>query len=201
VLIFCDADDVAASGWLLALARMAAIHPVVAGSIEVNHLNQALPWRPNPFTSSNQPVLGFLPYAPGANIAIAREAFDSVGGFSEDTPPCEDVDIAWRLQLKGYTIHDAPEAVMHIRYRETMHTLWKQIAMYGECHAFLYKRFAPYGMPRSSLRAAWRKCLWLLALAPRLPYADLKERSAWLYAAAARWGRLRGSLRYHTLYL
>jgi GT2 family glycosyltransferase len=200
-LIFCDADDVAAPGWLAALAAALENHEVVAGLIEIDTLNPHAPWRPNPIVNSKQPALNFLPQAPGTNLALSRAAFEAVGGFTEDIPPCEDIDISWRLQLKGYTIEDAPDAVMHIRYRETMESLWKQVTSYGECHVFLYQRFAQHGMPRSSMRDVARRYYWLLANVPRLLHPNRQERSKWVYQAAGRWGRLRGSLRYRTLYL
>lgn len=200
-LIFCDADDVAAPGWLAALASALETHEVVAGTLEISKLNPRAPWRPNPCISSKQPALNFLPQAPGTNMALSRAAFEAVGGFTEDIPPCEDIDISWRLQLMGYTIEDAPDAVMHIRYRETMESLWKQITIYGECHAFLYRRFAAHGMPSSSMREVVRRYYWLLTNVPRLVLPNRQERAMWVYQAARMWGRLRGSLRYHILYL
>ena len=200
-LIFCDADDIAAPGWLAALAAALEYHEFVAGSIEIHMLNPRTPWRPNPVISGRHPALNFLPQAPGTNMAMSRAAFDAVGGFTEGIPPCEDIDISWRLQLKGYTIEDAPDAVMHIRYRETMESLWKQITLYGECHAFLYRHFAAHGMPGSSMNDVAKRYYWLLTNVPRLMLPNRQERSRWVYQAAGRWGRLRGSLRYRTFYL
>lgn len=200
-LAFCDADDVADPGWLSALAEALEEHEVVAGAIEVHKLNQSAPWRPAPFVSATEPVLDFLPYASGTSFALSREAFEAVNGFSVGIPPCEDIDISWRLQLAGYTLHDAPSAVMHCRYRSSLRGLWKQTVTYAEAHVFLYKRFRAYGMPRSSIRQALRRYGWLLRRLPRLHRVSRRGRIKWLRTLALCWGRLRGSLRYRTLYL
>src|SRR5689334_1052511 len=62
-LIFCDADDVAAPGWLAGLARAIETHEVVAGPVEVDRLNPRAPWRPTPCGGGKQPALNFLPQA------------------------------------------------------------------------------------------------------------------------------------------
>lgn len=200
-LIFIDADDVAAPGWLAAMAQALECHPVVAGGIDVEQLNCGTIWRPKPFTSATAPALGFLPYMIGANMAMWREAFEAVGGFAEELLTGSDIDISWRLQLAGYTIKDAPDAVMYYRYRQGLGPFWKQIVQYGECHVLLYVRYRDKGMPRSSLKDFLRRVRWLLRHAPALVRGDHVRRSRWLYTAAGRWGRIRGCLRYRTLYL
>jgi GT2 family glycosyltransferase len=200
VFVFCDADDVAAPTWLAALAAVARDHDVVAGAVEVERLNQHAPHRPKPFNSTRQPVLEFLPYAIGANVAISRRAYEAVGGYDESLPIGGDIDLSWRLQLAGFTLADAPDAVMHYRYRETMEGFWRQIVSYAEIHARFYARFAAHGMPRSSPWLALSRVRWLVRNLPDLFVADPGRRSQWVYFAAERWGRLRGSLRYRTWY-
>jgi len=200
VFVFCDADDVAAPTWLAALADEVATHAVVAGAIEVDSLNQGAPQRPKPFNHARQPVLEFLPYAIGANLAIARRAFEQVGGYDESLPIGGDIDFSWRLQLNGFSLHDAPNAVMHYRYRETMQGFWRQIVTYAEIHARFYARFAPHGMPRSSFDVTLLRLRWLVRNLSCLFSSDTQRRSQWIYFAAERWGRLRGSLRYRTWY-
>ena len=199
--IFCDADDVAAHGWLSVLAEALEKHHVVAGAIEVHTLNQSAPWRPCPFNCDGRPILNFLPHAMGCNMAISREAFETVGGFCEDALFIEDGDISWRLQLQGYTIHYVPAAVMHHRYRETLQEMCKQIVSYSAAHVCLFKRFAVHGMPRSSITEALKRYKWLIKRAPFLLVGDRQDKEKWSYFAAFRWGRLLGSLRYRILYL
>jgi hypothetical protein len=72
---------------------------------------------------------------------------------------------------------------------------------YAEIQAILYSRFAPHGMPRSSTHLAVMRCRWLLRNLPALFQRNSRRRDQWIYFAAERWGRLRGSLRYRTWYL
>ncbi len=201
--IYCDADDIVALGWLQAFVEALKKHDVVAGVLEVDMLNQSAPWRPPPLNGDNEPVLGFLPYVIGCNVAVSREAFEAVNGYSEEFLSGGDVDLTWRLQLHGYTIHDA-SAVVHYRYRQTLSGLWKQYARYGYYQTLVYRRFAPHGMPRSSTRQIiFRQYKRLIKRGLRLLVfgGEPKERSDWVHQASFRWGRLLGSLRHRTLYL
>lgn len=199
-LLFCDQDDIAAPGWLSALAQALEMHHFVAGTLELEALNPSSPWRPTP-NGSRQIAFGFLPFVMGCNLAVSRQAFEAVGGFSEDLPVADDVDISWRLQLRGYAIYDAPEAVLHYRYRKTHKELWKQLISYAESHVDLYRRFASHGMPQSSIREVLRTYKWLLRNSPYLLADSDKRRAMWILKAATCWGRLLGSLRYRTFYL
>lgn len=203
-ILFCDADDVVAPGWLRALAKALETNDIVAGATEVDKLNETAPWRPAPFASAKKTTLKFLSRFAGANCGVRRSCFEAVGGFSEDIhlyAPCEDIDLAWRLQLHGYTLHDVPDAVVHYRYRGTTKGLWKQMLSYGEAHVYLYKKFSTYGMPRSSIWAALGKYLKLIKRLPLAYRGTPRDKSVWLRTAAVCWGRLKGSLRLHTLYL
>ncbi len=202
-LLFCDADDVVAPGWLRALAEAFEKHDLVAGAVKVDTLNQSAPWRSPPLTGVERPALGFLPYVIGCNLAVSREAFEAINGYSEQFLSNGDVDLAWRLQLHGYTIHDAP-ALVHYRYRDTLKALWKQYVKYGYYNTLVYRHFASYGMPRSSTRRAilrLYKRLIRQGLRFLLRRGEPRERSVWLSEVALRWGRILGSLRHRTLYL
>jgi len=201
-LLFCDADDVVAPGWLRALAEAFEKHDLVAGAVKVDTLNQSAPWRPLGL-NVERPVLDFLPFINGCHLSVSREAFEAVGGFSEEFSSSGDADFTWRLQLHGYAIHYAPAAVVHYRYRETLWELWKQFSRYGRGHPLLYQHFASHGMPRSSTREALREYKRLIRKALRICIrgAEQQERARWVYKVAMRWGRLWSSIRYRTLYL
>jgi GT2 family glycosyltransferase len=200
--LFCDQDDIVASGWLEAHARALAEHHLVAGALEVNRLNQSSPWRrpAAPPNGSTKPLLNFLPSVITANLGVSREAFEAVGGFAADAYYCDDIDFAWRLQLKGYAIHDAPKAIVHYRYRTSFRDLWKQTVSYGMAQAYLYKRFAPYGMPRSSFRQAIQGYGWLIRQAPALLRSRQDQRVRWVRRLAGSLGRIKGSWRFRTFY-
>jgi GT2 family glycosyltransferase len=199
--LFCDADDVVAPGWLVALAEALEQHEFVAGTIEVEALNEGKAWRHHPGHFATRRNLFFLPFACGALMALSREAFERVGGFNEGASFCEDVDLSWRLQLQGYPLHPVPDAVVHYRYRETLQAMWTQNVRYGAAHVYLYKQFASYGMPRSSVRGTYyRYREWIIGL-PHLLGGEETRKAQVLRKAALCWGRLRGSVRYRTFYL
>lgn len=201
VFLFCDADDVVAPGWLAALAQALEQHDFVASTIEVEVLNESKPWRSNPGNWATRRNLRFLPFAAGALMALSREAFDRVGGFNEEAPIGEDIEISWRLQLQGYPLYPVPDAVVHYRYRDTRQAMWKQNVCYGEAHAYLYKQFASCGMPRSSLRGTWYSYRRLITRLSHLLWGEETQKAQLLREAALCYGRLRGSLRYRTFYL
>ncbi len=199
--IFCDADDVVAPSWLAAMAEGLAQSEFAAGTIEVEALNQTKPWCPQPPNWATKRNLDFLPFAGGALMAVSRQAFEQVGGFNEDAPFCEDIDLSWRLQLQGFTLYPVPEAIVHVRYRETVQAMWKQNVRFAEAHVYLYKCFTAYGMPRSSIDVALCKYNQLVKSIPTLLWGQQKQQAHLVRTAAVCWGRLRGSLRYRTIYL
>jgi GT2 family glycosyltransferase len=201
VFLFCDADDVVAPGWLAALAEALERHDFVASTMEVEALNEGKAWRSNPGNWAMRRNLNFLPFAAGALMALSREAFERVGGFNEKAPIGEDVEISWRLQLQGYPLHPVPDAVVHYRYRETLQAMWKQNVHYGAAHVYLYKQFASYGMPRSSVRGTYYRYRELIIGLPHLLGGEETQKAQVLRKAALCWGRLRNSLRYRTRYL
>ncbi len=201
VFLFCDADDVVAPGWLAALAKALREHHLVAGVLGKLSLADQFPPDSSEIRDfSASPHLDFLPFAIGSNCGISRQAFEAVGGFSLEFPRNQDVDLSWRLQLRGYKIHTVPSAVVYCRPWKSFSVLWKKHVLMGEAEVNLYRRFAAHGMPRSSLRAALKRYKSLIKKGIRLRRAGLPSRRKWVSQVGHCWGRLRGSLRYRTLY-
>lgn len=140
LIAFCDADDVVAPGWLAAMAAASAKHAVVAGRVEAERLNprwtQAARQVPEGIQDSS-----FLPFAGAGNLAIRKEAFLSVRGFSPEQKVLEDVDLCWRLQLAGYHLGYTPEALVHMRLRRSIGGIYRQGHAYGEARAQLERRY------------------------------------------------------------
>ncbi|MCX7521026.1 glycosyltransferase [Microbacterium sp. STN6] len=102
VLVFVNPDGVVAPD---ALARlMAALGPGV-GAVDARQLPIE---HPKEFNSRT----GETAWASGACLATAREVFDSVGGFDDDTffMYCDDVDYSWRVKLAGFAVLHQPSA-------------------------------------------------------------------------------------------
>lgn len=127
-LALLNPDAVAAPGWLAALVAAAEREPDVASFASQMRLASApafldgagdsyhvsgRAWRNgHRFASAEWPATDVEVFAPCAAAALyRREAFDDVGGFDEHYF-CyfEDVDLGFRLRLRGYRslyVHDA----------------------------------------------------------------------------------------------
>lgn len=201
VFAFCDAHAVVADGWVAAMYKALSSHDFVAGVMEFERLNKSTSLSKPFINGTKSKFMGYMPFAGGANVGIAKRAFTAVGGFSEDIIIGEDADISFKLQLAGYPLYDAEDAVVHVRYRETNMGMLRQNVAYGKAHVLLYKKFATQGFPRRGLKTGFKTYKGLGRNAHRLVFGSTEERQQWLQSAAANWGRFRGSLRYHTLYL
>ena len=141
VFAFCDADDVVQPGWVDAYATAAEQHDLAAGAIfHFSDKGPVAPFRREPSTDASV-VLDFLPFADAANLMVVREAFEAVGGFSEDLERSGDVDLSWRLQLAGYKLHFEPGAIVAKRDKAHLEDLWRQEVSWGAADVELYLRF------------------------------------------------------------
>jgi glycosyltransferase involved in cell wall biosynthesis len=190
LLAFCDADDVVRPGWLSAVASALEDADLAAGVFDFWSLNG----RP---ASTLQPAatrqLGFLPAGLGANLGVRRHAFEAVGGFAEELSIGEDIDLCWRLQLRGFRFEVASDAVVAKREHPGFAGAFRHGTAYGLSGPALFRRHRADGA-RPDLRGAARSWLWLIVRAPLLlRRTDLRDQ--WAHAAGVRTGRLRGSIR------
>ena len=140
-LVFCDADDVVGDGWLRAMSDALDRHDVVGGSLDFTRLNR----RSGGMGAPAAFPLSYLPGMRGAgsgNLAVAREAFLSVGGFDEDLRVGEDVDLCCRLQLAGHVLHPCDEAVVHVRLRGGVVSAFRHAHSFGAADRQLRHRYA-----------------------------------------------------------
>ncbi len=138
LLAFTDDDCAPAPGWLRGLAAGLARAPeaLIAGRT-VNALAE------NPFSEASQLLIDFLyaqrdgtgamEFAASNNIALAADAFHTLGGFAEHYPLAagEDRDFCDRWLAAGRVIVSAPEAVIYHRHRLSLRSFWRQHANYG----------------------------------------------------------------------
>jgi glycosyltransferase involved in cell wall biosynthesis len=87
-LAFCDADDVAAPGWVGAMAAAAPRGDVVAGGVGPDELNDALTRSWHSVTPRERALagLGFLTHASGTSTGVWADVFEALGGFDEAVP-------------------------------------------------------------------------------------------------------------------
>jgi GT2 family glycosyltransferase len=187
LLAFCDADDVVRPDWVNSMWRALADADLVAGVFDFGALEGSPNALPVPAATRQ---LGFLPFALSANLAASREVFDAVHGFDEGLSPEEDVDLCWRLQLAGYRLAVATDAVVEKRERPTGMATFRAAWAYGRCGPRLYTRYRAEGMERD-LRGAAKSWAWLAATLPLL--VQRSRRRQWVRTFAVRSGRLAAS--------
>lgn len=145
LLVFCDADDEVAPGWLAALVSALQRAPFVAGRFDATKLNAAQALRSRSLQQSTglqESSFGpDLPHAGAGNLGVHREVFVSVGGFDPTIGCLEDTDLCWRIQLTGVPLVFCPDALMHVRLRSSLRTMWSQGESYGRAAALLEHRY------------------------------------------------------------
>jgi len=145
-LLFCDADDVVAPGWVDALHAGLRGSDVVAGRLEWERLNsraaqgsRALPQVDGLQHTDPLPGLGC---ASSSNLAVSRALFDRLGGFDVRARYLQDTDLCWRAQLAGGALAFEPAAVVHMRLRAGLVGAWRQGRGSGMGQRWLAARYA-----------------------------------------------------------
>lgn len=201
LLLFCDADDMVAPGWVRAMLAALEHDDAVGGAIENDLLNGEraayLPRHPD-----GLPVAaGFLPRAISANLGVRRAAFERVGGFAEDyTYGSDDTEFCWRLQLAGFTLGYAKDAIVHYRHRSTLRSVAVKAYRAHQSRGRLFLDYRSHGMPQPRLGGVAVRLAQLVATAPAVPFSP-RVRWWWVEQAAGAAGRVAGSVRFRVRYL
>jgi cellulose synthase/poly-beta-1,6-N-acetylglucosamine synthase-like glycosyltransferase len=156
LLVFVDADDQVAPGWLAAMTFAGRSSDLVGGRVEHLRLNDPVVarWRPWNQNDGLPVAVGHLPYVMSCNLAITRHAWERLGGFDADwTGGGTEIELAWRAQAAGLRLAFAPDAVVHYRHRTGLRSMAKQSWRWGRADARLQHRFGLNGAPATALRA------------------------------------------------
>lgn len=200
-LLFCDADDKVAPGWVRAMVTALEHHDAAGGAIENDLLNGERPAHMPRHPDHLPVVAGFLPRAISANLAVRRGAFEQVGGFAEDyTYGSDDTEFCWRLQLAGFDLGYASDAVVHYRHRSTLHSVAVKAYKANQSRGRLFRDYGAQGMPQPRLIGAAARWGRLVIWAPVVPFSP-RVRWWWAEQAAGAAGRISGSLRHRVVYL
>ncbi len=158
LLVFCDADDEVAPGWLAAMVAALEQDRFVAGRFDAAKLNNAGTLRSRSLQQSTSlqesPFGPGLPHAGAGNLGVTREVFFSVDGFDPTVGCLEDTDLCWRIQLTGVPLVFCPDALMHVRLRSSLRSMWGQGAAYGSASALLEHRYPTAPAPADHAGAA-----------------------------------------------
>ncbi len=198
LVVTCDADDIVDSRWMGKLVGALADHDLVTGGV-VPWDGGPLPEAPRPFTMSRA-GFGFLPILSTGCLGLRRSVWDALGRFDEQLPTCEDVDFAWRAQLRGYTLALRSDAFIYYRVTDEPFASFRKAYAYGRFQPVLYRRYHRAGLPRQPLhRALGRWCI-LAATIYHLAGTD-EQRVKWCNEFGRRCGRLVGSIEARAAYL
>lgn len=195
-LLFTDADDQIAPGYVAAMARALEHYTFVSSQTDATSLNE--PWADRAYSCGIDQEFILHPVAGGPNMGIRRDAFFKVGGFPEEYPTAEDFAFSLRARRLGIGIHGVEDAVLRYRYRKTPWRIYRQWHRWGLTLPLVYKEFGDLGMPKRTLARALRD--WkdtLVSILKIRSKGDAAEAAARLGYCT---GRLEGSLRYKTWY-
>lgn len=149
--ILTDADCVADKDWLKIMIDNLAqgIHVGIGGQIK-KLVTQTCTQRYGITIVQGQTALNYLPslalpYVAGANAGFITQALREVGGFDSRLVSGNDVDICYKLGLRGYSIGIASDAIVYHEDRMTMfqHFLrFRNYAIYQVLLFSLYKNIS-----------------------------------------------------------
>jgi glycosyltransferase involved in cell wall biosynthesis len=199
-LVFVDADDEVAPGWVAAIGDALARYEFVASRFDVKKLNSG--WvlesrgqpQNNDLQAYNPP---FLPFAGSSGLGVRRARHEAVGGFDESMPVVFDTDYCFRIQLAGAPLHFVPEAVLHIRHRDSLSGIYRQARRWAEYNVLLYKKYRPLGMPALSWKDNVLSWVRFLRLLPQV--RDQGGRAKVIRQLGWRIGRVVGSVKYRVI--
>ena len=198
LVVFCDADDVVAPGWLAGMVQALGTSPLVAAHVDFRRLNE--PWTVtyrDAGTGLRDTEPAFLPYAFAAALGVRRCLHEALGGFDEKLLGAgEDRDYCYRAKLAfGVSPVLAAGAVVHYRARCTPLSMYRQSRSYALANVQLYKAYRDQGLRRPpALRTLVGWCL--APLKGLWSLRDERRFALWMQTAGWRVGRLRGSLAY-----
>lgn len=157
LLLFCDADDVVAPGWMAAMVRALGTHDFVAGSLDFHRLNPEYTIGSRHVTQQTGLTTGddFPPHAAGNNLGIRRDVFDAVGGFDESVLYQQDMDFCWRVQAQGTPLVFVPEALVYVRTRRRLWQAFVQKRRWGASSVILKQRHGVPSKAGMELRDLW----------------------------------------------
>lgn len=206
LLLFCDADDVVAPGWVRAMTAALERFDLVGGAMEFELLNgpRVLASRSLTHRIGLSSTLGHLPYASSANLGIRRDAFERIDGFDRAfSAAAEDADFSWRAQYAGLSIGFAPTAVVHYRYRNSLRDLCQQMYRYASGNEALYVKHRQLGHistpPRVRYKVAAFQVLRAVIRASDILSRDKRWRYLGQLARCA--GTITGLVQYRLLWL
>ncbi len=149
-LLFCDADDIVAPTWVEAMyaALSQSNHDFVASQFDYQRLNGTFGVQRDRLQGLNPK---FLPHAGGGGLGIRASVHEAIGGFDESIRFLEDMEYCFRVQVAGYPLFFADQALIHIRERQDALLGFQQARQWGEYFPVICKKYQSHGLRKLSL--------------------------------------------------
>ena len=215
-LLLTDADCVAEQDWIEKMTRRLADGSVAAvgGSIRK--------YRPRTWTQhyaitvvNGQQKLSYLPalslpYVAGANAGFVTAKLREAGGFDEALKSGNDVDVCYKLGLRGSHIGLAPDAVILHEDRVSVTDHFRRFHRYAVYQVLLYAKYKQLSAKRYVVDTyPLRRCAQAICSIPncaacllhRDPGPALAALLQFIEAAAVLCGDIHGAFRFRQPYL
>ncbi len=157
-IVFCDADDVPAPGWVAAIGDALSEHDFVASRLDADALNpremresRHLPQQDRLQIAWYPP---FLTHAGGCGLGVRKSLLEQVGGFDESLRYLHDTEFCFRLQKRGIELRFIGDAVYRVRFRQKAKDVFCQARHWAAENMELYKRYRP---PNTRISRPWRQ--------------------------------------------
>ena len=169
---FLDADDRIEKGWLEAIIDGLARHGFVASRMkELSSSEGRIGKKRQESRLIFDRYANFLPSAGACGLGIRRDIHNMIGGFDENLIFCQDADYCWRVQLAGTPLVFVPNALVHVRVRESLLKCFFQYVNWGEYNVYLVKKHKEAGAGQISFKKELIRWWWLI----RKPWRLLKR--------------------------
>jgi glycosyltransferase involved in cell wall biosynthesis len=195
-LIFVDADDEVAPGFLTAMYGALCEHDLVMSPQDLDALNPG--WNREAHDVSTASQGAFATYAFGSGVGISRRVLESAGGWPEEYTPCEDMALTYRLAQSGVALACLPEPLLRYRFRDSVGALFRQTRIWGCREALVHREFDVAFVARRTLRLAVSE--WLGVVGELITARSKSDLARFAVRLGYSVGRLHGSLRYRTFY-
>jgi len=204
-LLFIDADDRVAPGWLQTMVDFADRFDAICGNIRRFRVEPdgAEVFEAEAHVELPKHGYDFLPSFFGGNFGIRADVFRELGGFDLEYDRIrggDDVELSWRLVLNGNSLGFVPDALLLYQARSDLLSLVRQAHRDSSASPYLYRQFRSAGMQRSSTREA---VLWWFRAPLRIVRGGRSKDVRRHLARELGWhtGRIAGSVKARTMYL
>jgi glycosyltransferase involved in cell wall biosynthesis len=196
-LVFVDADDAVAPGFLSAMAEMLKEHDFIAAPRDEDALNPS--WVRVAQRTSESSHGTFAPFAFGSGLAVTRHVLESVGGWPEQYAVCEDMALSFRIQRAGIAVASLAEPAVRYRLRASIRGLFGQTRRWGYYAVLVHRDFGEAFVPRRPLSLALSE--WLGIVRELVSARSRSQLGRFAVRLGYSVGRLQASVRHRVFYL